>query len=564
MRSNANRNWPAARAAAVMAALTCMVAAPAAAEAATTGGWNPTGSLATPRHSHTATLLRDGSVLVAGGWDNYIDGMKPSAERYDPESGTWGPAGSMSAGRAGHTATLLDDGTVLVVGGREATAERYDPETDSWSPAGTLGLDLMDHTATRLADGRVLVTGGGTAYDSNARANAEIFDPETGEWTPAASLSTARRRAVASLLADGTVLVAGGYSVGSQFASAERYDPAADAWLPAGSMSTPRNASAAAPLPDGSVLVIGGEGNTDVTRVVDRFDPRSGSWSRVANTNEGRIFAHAVPLPNGTVLLTGGSYNLGPSETYDPRHDVWIPTGPPAAALPLTTATRLENGSILSAGGFLDSAGTRASALLSLATEAAGPPLYFGDATVGHAEVTILPIRNRGQMPLFPTGLTLHGAASADFEVLFDECSVAGVVPGDTCFVAVRFTPSADGTRTATLTIAGNVPGGATAIPLSGRGTAVPEGHQPAKTNQIPQLRCKRGPRLVVCRGVPARATRGRVPVRLTRGGKVFAKGHLRRGTLRLKAQRQIAPQRYTLRIGNRRQAWSMAVQVQN
>jgi hypothetical protein len=76
------------------------------------------------RGGHTATLLRHGKVLVAGG------GLA-STELYDPSSGTWTATGSMIEARCCHTATRLRDGMVLVVGGSPglgtlASAERYD------------------------------------------------------------------------------------------------------------------------------------------------------------------------------------------------------------------------------------------------------------------------------------------------------------------------------------------------------------------------------------------------------------------------------------------------------
>ena len=67
--------------------------------------WSPTGSLATAREGHTATLLPDGRVLVAGGFDGQI--YLASAEIYDPASGTWSPTGSLATARDGHTATRL-------------------------------------------------------------------------------------------------------------------------------------------------------------------------------------------------------------------------------------------------------------------------------------------------------------------------------------------------------------------------------------------------------------------------------------------------------------------------
>src|SRR5450432_2269941 len=75
-----------------------------------------TGNMVTARLYHTSTLLPNGKVLVAGGFDssgNYL----ASAELYDPASGTWTPTGSLAGARDFHTATLLPNGKVLVAGG---------------------------------------------------------------------------------------------------------------------------------------------------------------------------------------------------------------------------------------------------------------------------------------------------------------------------------------------------------------------------------------------------------------------------------------------------------------
>jgi hypothetical protein len=112
---------------------------------------------------HTATLLGNGMVLVAGGFVNAL--YLSSAELYDPSSNSWAPAGTMSAGRDAHTATLLGNGKVLVAGGDGNTAylssaELYDPSSNSWAPAGTMSAGRDAHTATLLGNGKVLVAGG--------------------------------------------------------------------------------------------------------------------------------------------------------------------------------------------------------------------------------------------------------------------------------------------------------------------------------------------------------------------------------------------------------------------
>jgi hypothetical protein len=80
--------------------------------AATPFEWEYTGSLKTARFHHTATLLPDGRVLVAGGEDQ--KNALASAELYDPATGTWSVTGSLNTARDSHTATLLPNGMVLV------------------------------------------------------------------------------------------------------------------------------------------------------------------------------------------------------------------------------------------------------------------------------------------------------------------------------------------------------------------------------------------------------------------------------------------------------------------
>ena len=95
--------------------------------------WTATGDLFQTRQLSTATLLPDGKVLVTGGIKLRSDTIAvASAEVYDPATGTWTATGDMLEPRAGHTATLLQDGTVLVAGavypGTTTSAELYHPE----------------------------------------------------------------------------------------------------------------------------------------------------------------------------------------------------------------------------------------------------------------------------------------------------------------------------------------------------------------------------------------------------------------------------------------------------
>src|SRR5262249_6464354 len=141
-----------------------------------------------------------------------------SVELYDPAAGTWSPGPVLATARSGHSATVLADGRVLVAGGVGArgaalkAAELFDPARGQWSATGSMVDARVGHQAVRLADGRVLVTGGElrTGGATRALAYCELFDPATGSWTPTGSLGTARKGHQATLLPDGRVLVTGG------------------------------------------------------------------------------------------------------------------------------------------------------------------------------------------------------------------------------------------------------------------------------------------------------------------------------------------------------------------
>src|SRR5215472_13344617 len=113
-----------------------------------TGTWSIAGSLSVPREAFTSTLLRSGRVLVAGGWAASSSGGvwegTNTAELYDPVTGTWSLTGNLNIAREFHTATLLQDGKVLVAGGAKYAdidgnldllrdSEVYDPTTGTWS-----------------------------------------------------------------------------------------------------------------------------------------------------------------------------------------------------------------------------------------------------------------------------------------------------------------------------------------------------------------------------------------------------------------------------------------------
>ena len=305
----------------------------------------------------TATLLKDGHVLVAGGG---VD----TAQLYDPKSGTFAATGRMTDTPGFGTATLLLDGRVLIAGGAGNSAELYDPASGTFTATGSSRASRAYHTATLLADGRVLLAGG---MDDNVNylATAELYDPARGEFTATGTMKNARENATATRLADGRVLIAGGdQSVaqpepGQLLATAEIYDPSTGRFAPTGSMLTRRTDHTATRLADGRVLIAGGDNPDGSPTMAEVYDPKSGKFTRTGSMSTGRETPTATLLGDGRVLIAGGlgdvyvrdSLVLDSAELYDPATGKFSQVGSMATARHQQTATLLEDGRVLIDGG---------------------------------------------------------------------------------------------------------------------------------------------------------------------------------------------------------------------
>jgi hypothetical protein len=320
-----------------------------------------------PRLGHSATLLQDGRVLVAGGY-NPTDGFEgrpapnfpphatSDAEIYNPTTGTFSQTAAMTAARAWHVAVLLQDGRVLLVGGDYwgcgfciPTADFYDPVTGKFTSTGHMSVGQWVDSAILLKNGKVLVSGTGTT---------EVFDPATGAFTPLNAPTNSYDYGVRmSLLSDGAVLMVSGSEL-------SLYDPGSDGFrqLPVGWHI---KGTTATPLLDGSVFLAGGYTDAygdNASPHTYVYDPATQSLKTTADMSLPRDSHTATLLRDGRVLIAGG-YNSpdGPvdestgifsaAELYDPATGTLARTRGMVWGRDGHAATLLRDGRVLITGG---------------------------------------------------------------------------------------------------------------------------------------------------------------------------------------------------------------------
>jgi Galactose oxidase, central domain/Kelch motif len=336
---------------------------------------NPWGAMLVGRARHTATLLPDGRILIAGGYNN--DQYLAEAEIFDPSTDITTQIASMNSPRQDHTATLLNDGRVLVTGGYNNErhwlndSEIYDPASGTWMVLPMLATHGVQHTATRMNDGRVLVVGG-VDESGMGTDRVEIFDPHTNSWWGAMPLDSDRASQTAQLLEDGRVLIVGGTGVLGypEIGDALVYDPYANSWTPTGPMIKPRLNAQAVRLPDGRVLVAGGINLEDtapgeppkrMSNSAEIYDPRLNSWFATGDLNEARYGHTMVLLPDGRVMVMGGvrdydwfwteSSFVSEVELWDPSTNAWTVGYQLPMAAAYSASLVLQDGRVWLAGG---------------------------------------------------------------------------------------------------------------------------------------------------------------------------------------------------------------------
>jgi len=346
-------------------------------------------AMTTARANAAAVRLRDGRVLICGGTaTGQVGGVLSSAEVYDPAARSFTSTGSMTVPRAGQTITLLRDGRVLVAGGVQnagfrselASAEIYDPGAGTFSATGSMSVPREGHTATILRDGRVLIAGG-SDNGIHTLDSAEIYDPSVGAFSRTGHLHQPRVAHVAALLGTGKVLIAGGGRGGMpggyiSYDTAEIYDPAARSFTAIRAhMKSDRVGAAAVKLNDGRVLIVGGKSGRMMTsrlrnlssltplNTAEIYDPEAGAFIRTGDMSAPHYLATATMLDSGNVLVVGGWTIRGPvvvgmrdAELYQPETNRFSHVAQTNVARLTNTATLLNDGEVLIAGGLADKA----------------------------------------------------------------------------------------------------------------------------------------------------------------------------------------------------------------
>jgi N-acetylneuraminic acid mutarotase len=310
--------------------------------------WQPAGDLPRPRDRFVLVSLPHGSALAVGGTTDDPDAPQSflSTFRFDPGTSRWERSGDLTVARSNPSGSALRDGRVLIAGGyfvdRGAGAERvhgsaeiFDAESGTWSRTGALVEPRAGAGAVTLADGRVLIVGGfarsGVAYFQleDPLASAELFDPTTGTWSSTGRLPStdgspalggAVPPALVALHDGGALLVAG--------STALRLDVGSGTWTATGPMVSDFEGRTLVALADGRVLAAGGtvaDRFEPYSRRAEVYDPSTNRWLATKRMPAPRAYATGLLLEDGSVLVAGGGTEtiLGAPSCPAPAYDTF-------------------------------------------------------------------------------------------------------------------------------------------------------------------------------------------------------------------------------------------------
>ncbi|MDP3154375.1 MAG: kelch repeat-containing protein [Archangium sp.] len=341
------------------------------------GKVSPAPLLKDARQHHTASLLKDGRVLVVGG--RGTDGLSTlaSCELFDPKKNKWSTCAPLNVARSHHAATALEDGRLLVIGGTThesiegqnrfialASVEVYEPKKNTWLTVAPMTDARNGHTATLLLDGTVLVVGGAREQRQHL-TSVERFDPVANTWKPEKPLDVARWLHAAVRNSEGDVVVVGGRSNAGQqgkgpgvsIADVERFDVKSGSWQVLPPMSEPRQRTAViAEASDGGIIVVGGQTATSSTNYAETWSPGLAEWKAFENHLSMSLSSHSgTRLPSGDLVVIGGeppnSVDTTRVQRWLSSSKQWCLAGELFNGRKQHTATLLLDGRVLVVGG---------------------------------------------------------------------------------------------------------------------------------------------------------------------------------------------------------------------
>lgn len=286
------------------------------------------GAMRYVRDLHTATLLPNGRVLIAGGFTTNAasTGSTKTAEIYYPDTKRFIETSPMISSRSNHTAIMMPDGKVFVAGGFgpgdvvTGTSEIFISTESRWVPAATMpgGCERAIHATVQLKNGHILLIGGVNA--SGPLATTADYDPATNTWAcgSVAAMPTPLRSHSATLLFDGRILVAGGNDGLGEANKSFIYDPPSNTWTATDPqpLLEPRFNHTATLLPNGTVMISGGSqrfGN--VPRSIEIYHVNGSSWVTGGLGPTGMSFiAGPRAFHTMTLALNNRMYGIGGSD----------------------------------------------------------------------------------------------------------------------------------------------------------------------------------------------------------------------------------------------------------
>lgn len=316
------------------------------------------GTMTTTRFFHTSTLLKDGRVLITGGYETDRPGHSSpefrhaTAELFDPAKGTSSATGAMSQARSQHRAIPLHDGRVVIKGNDLHPPDIYDPQSGRFAILADAPEFGRSVSTTILSTGDIFVT--------DEVGNAGIIEPETWKFTSTGRMITPRTNHSATLLRDGRVLIAGGMNAAGMVVRSEIYDPTTHSFAEVGDLNDERWGHDAMLLQDGRVLIIDGRkgdfNSQDVQNVTSAefYDPAADTFAPAGDTGLSSIDS-AYLLPTGKVFLLSGI----DVATFDPVTGTTTRTGHSISEnRSFYIVTPLNDGRIMLSGGLKDRVST--------------------------------------------------------------------------------------------------------------------------------------------------------------------------------------------------------------